>query len=154
PELQMPPKGNKLSLDQVNDLVAWVKMGAPDPRSSRPEYGNGIAKGNGQEHWAFKPIGKPSIPEVEHASFVRNDVDRFILAKLEAIGLSPNPPADKHTLIRRVYYDLIGLPPTPEQVAAFVTDDSPQALEKVVDELLASPRYGERWGRHWLDVAR
>ena len=155
PDLQMPPKGEKLSEAQISDLVAWVKMGAPDPRAKRPaaatagEYG-----GNGKDHWAFKPMKKPPLPAVRNDSWIRNDVDRFILAKLEANGMTPNEPADQRALIRRVYFDLIGLPPTPDEMDNFVNDDSPKAFEKVVDKLLASPHYGERWGRHWLDVAR
>src|SRR5205807_2991366 len=98
---------------------------------------------------------KPQAPPaVKNTKWVRTPIDRFILAKLEAKGLHPNPPADKATLLRRASFDLIGLPPTPEQVQAFLADNSPQAFEKVVDELLASPHYGERWGRHWLDLAR
>jgi hypothetical protein len=104
--------------------------------------------------WSFQPVKKPAPPEVTNASWVKNPIDRFVLAKLEAKGLTPAPEADKRTLIRRAYFDLTGLPPTPEQVAAFVADQSPDAFAKVVDRLLASPAYGERWGRHWLDVAR
>jgi hypothetical protein len=154
PDLQMPPKGDKLSPGQVNELVAWVKMGAPDPRLTRPNYGAMVATGSGTNHWAFKPLSKAAPPSVKNEAWVKNDIDRFVLAKLEAAGLTPNEPADKHALIRRTYFDLIGLPPTPEQVNAFLADNSPEAFEKVVDELLRSPRYGERWGRHWLDLAR
>jgi len=108
----------------------------------------------GRKHWAFQPLTKAPIPAVKDAAWARNDVDRFILSALEAKGLRPSPEADRHTLIRRVTFDLIGLPPTPEEVEAFVQDKSPQAWERVVDRLLASPHYGERWGRHWLDLAR
>jgi hypothetical protein len=153
PDLQMPPKGEKLSDAQINDLIAWVRMGAPDPRTTRPSDTTGYGGGS-KDHWAFKPLTKSLPPQVKNASWAKNDLDRFILAKLEESGMSPNEPADKRTLIRRVYYDLIGLPPTPAEVQAFVQDESPGAYEKVVDTLLASPRYGERWGRHWLDVAR
>jgi hypothetical protein len=110
--------------------------------------------GNGKDHWAFKPVARPAPPAVKNASWIRNDIDRFVLAKLEANGMSGSEPADKRTLIRRAYYDMIGLPPTPEEVNAFLADTAPNAFEKVIDQLLASPRYGERWGRHWLDVAR
>ena len=151
--LQMPPDG-KLSTGQINDLVSWVRMGAPDPRTTRPA-GNAVAYGgNGKNHWAFKPVTKPVPPAVKTESWVKNEVDRFVLAKLEANGMTANEPADKRTLIRRAYYDVIGLPPAPAQVNAFLADNSPNAFEKVVDGLLASPQYGERWGRHWLDVAR
>jgi hypothetical protein len=156
PDLQMPPNG-KLSDQQVNDLVAWIKMGAPDPRTARPGAAGAVVTrvgGRGKEHWAFKPVTKPSPPAVKNTTWIRDDIDRFVLAKLEANGLAPSEPADKRTLIRRAYFDLIGLPPSPEQVQAFLADTSPNAFEKIVDALLASPRYGERWGRHWLDVAR
>jgi mono/diheme cytochrome c family protein len=150
--LQMPP-GGRLSTAQVDDLVAWVRMGAPDPRTTRP--GDSVTYGgNGKNHWAFKPVTNPTPPRVKNESWVANDIDRFVLAKLEANSMAASERADKRTLIRRVYYDLIGLPPTPDQVNAFLADDSPNAFERVVDALLASPRYGERWGRHWLDVAR
>jgi hypothetical protein len=154
PDLQMPPNNARLSDEQVNDLVTWVRMGAPDPRTTRPS-GNGVTYGGtGKNHWAFKPVAKPVLPAVKNETWVKNDIDRFVLSKLEANGMTANGPADKRTLIRRAYYDLIGLPPTPEQVNAFLDDNSPNAFEKVVDSLLASPRYGERWARHWLDVAR
>jgi mono/diheme cytochrome c family protein len=156
PDLQMPPKGEKLSETQINNLVAWVKMGAPDPRAARPALttASGEYSGGSKDHWAFKPLTKVAPPAVKSEAWVKNDLDRFILAKLEENGMTPNQPADKRTLIRRVYYDLIGLPPTPAEVQAFLQDESPDAFEKVVDQLLASPHYGERWGRHWLDVAR
>jgi hypothetical protein len=131
-----------------------VKMGAPDPRTARPASNAPIYGGNGKNHWAFKPVAKPVPPAVKNSAWVKNDIDRFVLAKLEAAGMTGSESADKRTLIRRAYYDIIGLPPTPEQVNAFLADSSPNAFEKVVDTLLASPRYGERWGRHWLDVAR
>jgi hypothetical protein len=153
PDLQMPPKGQRLSPAEIGALVDWIKAGAPDPRTSRPSADTPSAP-TGKAHWAYQPIKAPAIPHPPHESWAHNDVDRFILAKIEANGLEPNPPADKRTLIRRVYYDLIGLPPSEEQVNSFLKDDSPAAFEKVVGELLDSPRYGERWGRHWLDVAR
>jgi hypothetical protein len=152
-DLQMPPDG-KLSADQVNNLVTWVRMGAPDPRTTRPASDGVAYGGEGKNHWSFKPVTKPVPPAVKNQAWVKNEIDRFVLAKLEANGMSANEPADKRTLIRRAYFDLIGLPPTPEQVNAFLADNSPSAFEKVVDGLLASPHYGERWGRHWLDVAR
>ncbi len=108
----------------------------------------------GRRHWAFQPVTKPSLPTVKLAPWVRSPIDTFILAQLEAHGLRPTPPADKRTLIRRATFDLTGLPPTPDEVDAFVLDNSPDAFAKVVERLLASPHYGERWGRHWLDVAR
>src|SRR5215475_9334273 len=152
--LQMPPTA-MLSADQIDDLVSWVRMGAPDPRTARPSTNAASYGGaNKKDHWAFKPVSNPKPPAVKDSAWVKNDIDRFVLSKLESEGMNGNEPADKRTLIRRAYYDLIGLPPTPEQVNAFIADNSPNAFEKVVDGLLASPRYGERWGRHWLDVAR
>ena len=108
----------------------------------------------GRKHWAYQPLKEPAIPEVTDAAWPANDVDRFILAKLESAGLQPGPDAKKITLVRRLYFDLIGLPPTPEEIARFVDDKSPDAYENLVDRLMESPRFGERWGRHWLDVAR
>ena len=150
--LQMPP-GGKLSNDDISDLVKWVRMGAPDPRTTRP-VGTVSYGGSGKNHWAFKPVTKPAIPAVKNQGWAANDIDRFVLAKLEANGMSGGERADKRTLIRRAYFDVIGLPPTPDQVNAFLADTSPNAFEKIVDGLLASPHYGERWARHWLDVAR
>jgi cytochrome c553 len=153
-DLQMPPKGEKLSDQQIADLTEWVRRGAPDPRTlvakgSSPAYG-----GVGKNHWAFQPVKKPDLPEVQNKEWVKNPVDNFVLAKLEANGMTPNVPADKATLIRRVYLDLIGLPPHPSEVIAFSKDTSPDAYAKLVDKLLASPQYGEHWARYWLDVAR
>src|SRR6266699_2805012 len=105
------------------------------------------------EHWAFKPAVRPAVPEVKDRSWPRNPIDQFVLAKLEAEKLTPSAEADRVTLIRRLTFDLIGLPPTPDEVLQFVADGGPDAYEKLVERLLASPRYGERWGRHWLDVA-
>jgi hypothetical protein len=154
-DLRMPPKNKKLTAAQISSLEAWVKMGAPDPRISQ----SGLSKAEtirekARSHWAFQPIREPSVPAVRNKRFVRTPVDNFILARLEAANLQPSPMADKRTLIRRATFDLIGLPPTPAEVAAFEADKSPEAFARVVDRLLASPRYGERWGRHWLDVAR
>jgi hypothetical protein len=150
-DLQMPPK-KQLSEAQIADLEAWVKMGAPDPR------GASVAQKTWtdptKKHWAWQPLTKPAAPEVKTKNWGQTPVDKFILATLEAKKLTPNPIADKRTLIRRASFDLIGLPPTPEEVAAFIKNESPNAFAKVVDRLLASPHYGERWGRHWLDVAR
>jgi len=152
PDLQMPPKGNKLSEQQINDLVAWVKMGAPDPRTQTAAQKSW--KDPGEKHWAWQPVKKPSAPQIANASWCQTPVDNFIVAKLEEKGMKPNPMADRRTLIRRAYFDLTGLPPTPDEVEAFANDASPTAFEKVIDRLLASPEYGERWGRHWLDTAR
>ena len=150
PDLQMPPKGEKLSDTEIADLTAWIQMGAPDPRIGKVM----AKKGDGKDHWSFQPVKKPAIPDVKDKSWVATPVDAFILTGLEAKGMKPSPPADKRALIRRAYFDLIGLPPTPEEVQTFLDDTSANAFEKIVDRLLASPQYGERWGRHWLDVAR
>lgn len=152
PDLQMP-KDKKLSDDQIAALVQWVQMGAPDPRVT-VAIAPSSPTDNKTNHWAWQPIKTVAVPEVDDDGWCKTPVDHFIYAKLAEQGLKPNPPADKRTLIRRATFDLIGLPPTPEEVQAFVDDDSPDAFAKVVDRLLASPHYGERWGRHWLDVAR
>src|SRR5205814_1304380 len=105
-------------------------------------------------HWAWQPVRPQTPPAVKNTAWPHNPIDQFILAKLEEQNLSPAKPADRRTLIRRLYFDLIGLPPTPQDVENFLNDTSPTAVEKVVDQLLASPRFGERWGRHWLDLVR
>ena len=151
-DLQMPPKGNKLPDEQIADLETWIKMGAPDPRVATAAQKRWID--STKSHWAWQPLTKPMVPEVKDTSWCKTPVDNFILAKLGEKSLKPNPPADKRTLIRRATFDLTGLPPTPEEVEDFLKDDSADAFAKVVDRLLASPQYGECWGRHWLDVAR
>src|SRR5262249_2360702 len=151
--LKMPPKG-KLPPAAIDALTAWVKMGAPWPTERGPSAaGIDVAEAR-KKHWAFQPVRQPPLPAVKDAGWVRTPVDAFILAKLETAGLCPSPSADRRPLIRRVSYDLKGLPPSPEEVDAFVKDPRPNAYERLVDHLLASPHYGERWGRHWLDVAR
>jgi mono/diheme cytochrome c family protein len=153
PDLQMPPKGEKLSETQIADLVAWVKMGAPDPRVTKPAIA--VKKHGDRSHWAFQPVAKPAVPSIANReSSIENPIDAFVVAKLDAKGMKLSPPADRRTLVRRLYFDLVGLPPTPEQVQAFLDDTSADATGKLVDQLLAKPQYGERWGRHWLDVAR
>jgi mono/diheme cytochrome c family protein len=154
PDLQMPPKGEKLSDAQITDLVTWIKMGAPDPRTmNSSNYTREWTKSE-RDHWAFKPVSKSPVPEVKNQNWVTTPVDAFILAKLEENGLKPSPVADKRTLIRRATFDLIGLAPTLKETQDFLEDNSPDAFAKVVDRLLASPQYGERWGRYWLDTAR
>jgi hypothetical protein len=150
--LQMPPKNQKLMPEQIADLELWVKMGAHDPRTGKPEAP--MAKHETQKHWAFQPIRQPSLPSVKNKRWVQSPVDVFILAKLEERQINPNPLADKRTLIRRAAFDLIGLPPTQQEVNDFMADKSPEAFAKVIERLLDSPRYGERWGRYWLDIAR
>ena len=152
PDLAMPPGkdgGKKLADEEIAALTQWVRMGAPDPRTGPRKFAAAS-----KDHWAFKPVTKPAVPQVKNSAWAANPVDAFILSKLEAAKMQPSPPADKSALIRRAYFDLIGLPPTPEESYAFMNDKSPNAYEKVIDRLLASPQYGERWGRHWLDTAR
>ena len=153
--LQMPPKG-RMADAQIAVLIEWVKRGAPDPRTAAPAASAGrvIDIAAGRKHWSFQPLKSPAPPAVKNAAWSKNPIDRFILAKLESKGMKPNPYANRRTLIRRATFDMLGLPPTPEEVQAFVNDRSPDAWAKVVDRLLASPHYGERWGRHWLDLAR
>jgi mono/diheme cytochrome c family protein len=155
--LEMPPKG-KLPAADVAVLTRWVNAGLPwTPGETRP-----VAKAPGKStispealnYWAYKRVHRPAVPAVKDTAWIRNPIDAFILAKLEANNLRPAPPAERPALVRRLYYDLTGLPPTPEQVDAFVRDSASDAYEKLVDRLLASPQYGEKWGRHWLDVVR
>jgi hypothetical protein len=153
-DLQMPPNNKKLSDTEIASLVAWVKMGAPDPRVVNITGTNLYATQLAKDHWAFKPIQNPAVPDVADTNWIKTPIDAFVLAKLEENGLKPNPIADKRTLLRRATFDLIGLPPTQEEIKDFLNDDSPDAFAKVVDRLLSSPHYGERWGRFWLDTAR
>jgi Protein of unknown function (DUF1553)/Protein of unknown function (DUF1549)/Planctomycete cytochrome C len=152
PDLQMPPKKKKLPPEVIENFVAWVKMGAPDPRGE-PAQAAG-AKAAREKHWAFQPVKRPPLPKVTRADWVQTPVDAFVLARLEQRGLAPSPRADRRTLIRRATYDLTGLPPTSEEVAAFEADSSSDAFARLVDRLLESPHYGERWARYWLDIAR
>jgi hypothetical protein len=156
-EPKMPPKG-KLPDSDIAVLAEWVQGGAPWPDDGTSAKGPDKVfdlHARAKAHWSFQPIRRPKVPELTtHPAPRTTDIDRFLLAKLEAVGLTFAPPADKRTLLRRVYFDLIGLPPSPEEIDAFVKDGSPDAYEKVVDRLLASPQYGARWGRHWLDLVR
>lgn len=163
-DLAMPPKkkGGKLPAADIAKLEQWVAMGAPDPRDGEVKKLTGMTP-EARRHWAFQPVKNPTLPEVTHPQWPRTDVDRFILAKLEAAGLEPNAPADPDALLRRLFYNFWGLPPTTEQVGRFTKEwqaamgdakAQDAALERVVDYLLRSPHYGERWGRHWLDSAR
>jgi hypothetical protein len=137
---QMPPKGPRLSASEVQILRRWAEAGAPWP--DRDDY------------WAFQPTRMPPLPEVKHPERVLNPIDRFLEVRLQREGIRLSPPADRRTLMRRVYADLVGVPPTPEEADAFLTDSEPDAYERLVDRLLADPRYGERWARHWLDLVR
>jgi hypothetical protein len=155
--LQMPPRG-KLPAEQIAILTRWVERGVPWAGEEVEPPAELLAapepRSDGRDWWAYQPIRRPPVPQVRDESWVHNPIDAFVLAKLEAAGLKPAPPADRVALIRRVYFDLIGLPPTPAEVEAFVNDTSPNAYEKLIDRLLLSPHYGERWGRHWLDLVR
>ncbi len=152
PDLQMPPD-EPLSAEEVAALERWIAEGAVDLRET-PAKAPATAKADPRTFWSFQPVRAVAPPTVTQSDWVRTPVDNFILATLEQKGLTPAPRADARTLVRRAYVDLIGLPPTPEQVDAFVNDTAPDAWARLIDGLLASPHYGERWGRHWLDVAR
>ena len=150
---EMPPKG-KLPAGVIADFERWIEMGAPDPRDGEAPALKVIDLEAGRKFWSFQPPQLLSPPPVKDESWSRGDIDRYVLAGLEAKGLKPAPDADRPKLIRRLTFDLIGLPPTPEEIEEFVQDREPQAVQRVVDRLLASPQFGVRWGRHWLDVAR
>ena len=154
-DLAMPPK-EKLPDAVIADFEKWITQGAPDPRTGpRPAAAkHEINLETGRQWWSFKPLQPVAIPAVKNTAAVRNPIDQFILARQEAAGVTPSSPARRETLIRRASFDLTGLPPTPEEVAAFVTDKSPKAFELLIDRLLATTAYGERWARHWLDVVR
>ncbi|MBI3866544.1 MAG: DUF1549 domain-containing protein, partial [Planctomycetia bacterium] len=152
--LEMPPK-EKLPDSLIDELAKWVEMGAPDPRigkAANPKHKIDLTEA--RKYWAFQRPKAAHAPEVADKAWPRTDVDRFVAAAREKEGLQPTADADRATLIRRVTFDLIGLPPTPEEIDAFVNDSSTNALANVVDRLLASPQFGEKWGRHWLDVVR
>ena len=160
-ELKMPPNG-KLSATEIDHLKHWIEVGLPWPdarvTSPAPPAPGSVARpidgDTSRAWWSFQPVRRADPPAVKDTAWPRSEIDRFILAGLEASGLKPAMPADKRTLLRRATFDLTGLPPTPEEVDAFLADESPDAFARVVDRLLASPHYGERWGRHWLDVVR
>jgi len=154
---EMPPK-SKMPPEEIALLTKWVKLGAPWPPEKvqplsvkREEFDLQARKA---DHWCWQPIGSPEPPDAKQGDWPRSDIDRFILARLEEKGLQPSPPADRRVLVRRLYFDLIGLPPTPQQVEQFIADDRPDAYERLVDRLLASQHFGERWARHWLDLVR
>jgi mono/diheme cytochrome c family protein len=166
-DVQMPPDG-KLPEKELTALVTWVRMGAPwteaavaassissdKPAAAKPNPMEARFAESRSNHWAFQPVKRPALPKVSDPKWCATPVDNFVLAQLDASKLQPSPPADRRTLIRRLTYDLTGLPPTIAEVDAFLKDTSPTAVATVVDRLLASPAYGERWGRHWLDLAR
>ncbi len=143
---RMPPKGERLSANEIATLRAWIDGGAPWPVTSsavQPKV-----------HWSFQPVRPPKVPPVKRTKWIRNPIDHFVVARLQRERMKPSPEADRATLIRRLHLDLMGLPPTPDQVDAFLNDKQDDAYERLVDDLLASPHFGERWGRHWLDLAR
>ena len=157
---RMPPKG-KLNSEAIENLARWIDQGAvwpgtkvADVRPPAVAPSTFVITAKDRAFWSFQPIGKPAVPRVKHEGWQQTPVDAFILAALEAKELTPAPPADRRTLLRRVTFDLVGLPPTPAEINDFLADSSPDAYRRVVERLLASPRYGERWARHWLDVAR
>lgn len=156
PDMEMPPKG-KLAANEIELLEKWVAMGAPDPRSGSVVKASGIDIEAGKQFWAFQPVRDSQPPAVKNTNWPVNGIDRFILAKQESAGLTPAPDAEAHTWLRRVYLDLTGLPPTPEDITAFMSDlsdksDPSDAQTRIVDKLLNSPSFGERWARHWLDL--
>lgn len=157
PDLQMPPD-RALAPEALAALEQWVRMGAPDPRDkAAAQPGSDVDPSDpvaGREHWAFRPLSQAAAPEVKAREWPRRASDTFVLAQLEEAGLQPAPDADRRTLLRRTYYLLTGLPPSPQDVEAFLLDERESAFERVVDRLLSSPQFGRHWGRHWLDLAR
>ena len=156
----MPHKEDKLPDAAIARIADWLRASAPYSRLLKVDSTNGKTKTEfnisavDRAHWAFQPVKRPAPPDVKNHAWPETPIDAFILAAQEAAGIKPSAPATKETLIRRVTFDLIGLPPTPAEVDAFVSDAAPGAYEKLLERLLASPHYGERWGRHWLDLAR
>ncbi len=158
PDLQMPPTG-KLPDSVIADFEQWIAAGAVDPRVDAPASQaqaplKGMSIEDGRKWWAFQPLRDMPAPKLKNAAWPKTKIDAFVLAKLDEKNLTPSPPADARTLVRRAYADLVGYKPSYQEVEAFANDKSPDAYEKLLDRLLASPRYGERWGRHWMDVAR
>jgi hypothetical protein len=145
---QMPAEGTPLTKAEVDRLRTWIKSGAV--------WSDGMTlqerQADGRLWWSYQPVQRPSVPDVNKSSWVRNPIDRFILAKLEANDLQPSAEADRRTLIRRLSFDLLGLPPTPNEIDVFIKSRDPNAYEELVDRFLDSPHYGERWARHWLDM--
>jgi len=149
----MPPDG-KLTSQQIAAFVEWIRLGAPDSRKENGPTAREQRFAEGSRHWSLQPPRSASAPPVKHMDWPRGNIDQFILARLEAEGLQPVADAGRRTLLRRVYFDLIGLPPTPQEIEQFLADTSAEAFPRVIDRLLNSPLFGERWGRHWLDIVR
>ncbi len=164
PEVVMPPEGDRLTSDEVGLLRAWIDQGAAYPggaaevssESARPASGGSSERSSerSSDHWAFQPVRRPGVPQVSDSEWVRNPIDAFVLAKLEQRGWRPSDPAKPRALLRRLYLDLIGLPPTLEEQGALLKDPSPENFDRLVDDLLRRPGYGEKWARHWLDLVR
>jgi mono/diheme cytochrome c family protein len=151
---EMPPdEGHKLTPEQIETVRRWIDAGAPTLRPEPEQIEGMLITEEERSHWSFQPIARPPLPAVQHADRVRTPIDNFVLAKLEEQGFTFSADADRATLLRRLSFDITGLPPTPEQIERFKNDASPDAVSRAIDELLDSPHYGERWGRHWLDVA-
>jgi Protein of unknown function (DUF1553)/Protein of unknown function (DUF1549)/Planctomycete cytochrome C len=149
PDLRMPMDGKPLTADEISTLTKWIEQGA-----IWPDGADLVRLEDKRDHWSFKPLRRPEPPTTQHSAWARNDIDHFVLSRLEQAGLHPAPQTDRVTWLRRVSFDLIGLPPSPDEVDAFVHDGRDDAYERVVEKLLKSPRYGERWAQHWLDVVR
>ncbi len=155
PNLKMPPGDKKLTQQEIASLEKWIKGGAIAPRMTEVAASERLSLADAKEFWSFQPITRPALPDVDpNNEWAATPIDRFVLQKLKEAGISPSPYADKRTLIRRATFDLTGLPPTPDEIAAFLNDNDPDAFLTVINRLLDSHAYGERWGRHWLDVAR
>lgn len=159
--LEMPPDGKRLSEGEISHMNEWVQRGMPWPQATTASLAHAKTLVENEKiadvkrtFWSLQPVTNPPAPEVNNPAWAKTGIDAFVLAELEKRSLAPSPPADKRTILRRLSFDLIGLPPTPEELDAFLADESPTAVERVVERLLASPHYGERWARHWLDVAR
>jgi mono/diheme cytochrome c family protein len=151
PKVVMPPTGERLGSDKIHLLSQWIDEGAVWPM----EAGGSEQQGNAvPDHWAFKPIETPAVPAVKNSAWVRNPVDKFVLAKLESRGWAPSPAAEPRAQLRRIYLDVIGMPPSLAEQETFLRASTPDALDRVVNDLLSRPGYGERWARHWLDLVR
>jgi hypothetical protein len=155
--IKMPPD-EQLPQEQVEDIKRWIEMGIPWSPDEDVDHGPAekatMVDDKAKNWWAFQPVERPEIPQSDQDKWSKGEIDRFLIAKLNEARLSPAPPADRRTLIRRATYDLIGLPPTPAEIEDFISDESPDAYEKLIERLLASSHYGEKWGRHWLDLVR
>ena len=153
PDKVMPPAGNRLTAAEVGTLRAWIDQGA-EWALDAPATAKQTTAAEESGHWSFRALHRPPEPSVNKSSWAKNAIDSFVLARLEKEGIAPSPEADKATLVRRLSLDLIGLPPSASEVSAFLNDDKAEAYEHLVDKLLSSPHFGERWARYWLDLAR